>query len=125
VRVPCPDLKCLITLAMLSPDLNEVRVQRLTSVGNVNARPHKGSDTNLKNPTWVGMLNVNPIIVRVHPNVVRVHPRLAVTRNHPPNNTRNTPHALISVWYVLSPIIEAPLLTPKETMVYQAKSAAI
>jgi hypothetical protein len=61
-------------LEMLSPDLNEVRVQRLTSVGNVNTRPHKRSDTNLKHLTWVGTLNANPIIVRVHPNVVRVHP---------------------------------------------------
>lgn len=50
---------------------------------------------------------------------------MVVSRNHPPNNTRKAPHALISVWYVLSLMSAAPLLTAKETIVYQAKSAEI
>ncbi len=66
-----PDLKHLTKLEMSSPDLSEVRVQRITLAACVSAnpnvvrvRPHKRSDAKLKRITLAASVSANPNYVR-------------------------------------------------------------
>ncbi|MGO8785466.1 MAG: hypothetical protein ACLQS0_19925, partial [Syntrophobacteraceae bacterium] len=71
-----PDLKHLTMLEMSSPDLSEVRVQRLTPARSVNAnpnavrvRPHRRSGANLKRRTSAQCVSANPNVVRVQAGI--------------------------------------------------------
>ena len=60
-----PDLKHLTRLEMSSPDLSEVRVQRLTSVASVSANPNQ---VRVQRLTPARSVNANPNVVRVRPH---------------------------------------------------------